>query len=99
MPTFSASPSSPPSLSAQRSTESLAAFACDLRDGVVGGFLVDVQAGDRGALAREQHAHRAAVADRRLSVHGGALSRADHDDAPAVEAAVVLCQSQRFRMQ
>ena len=77
----------------------LAAFGRDLRHRVVGGFLVDVDAGDMRALAREQYRHRPAVADRRLLVDDLALPGADHDDAAALQPAVALGLPQRFGVQ
>jgi len=79
--------------------EGLAAFGRDLPDCIVGRLLAYVDAGDRRALAREQHRHGAAVSDRRILVDDVALARADHDDAAAGEPAMAFCQPERLRMQ
>jgi hypothetical protein len=68
--------------------ESFAAFGCNLRHGIVGRILVDIDTGDMRTFARKQHRHRAAIADRRILVDDLALAGADHDDAAAGEAAV-----------
>jgi hypothetical protein len=66
-----------------------------LRHRIVGGFLADVDAGDMRAFPREQHRHCPTVADRRFFVDDVALASANHDDAAALQAAVVQAQAIR----
>jgi hypothetical protein len=50
------------------------------------------------ALAREQHRHCAAVADRRIFIDDLALAGTDYDDAATGEAAVSFGLAERLRV-
>ena len=99
MPTFSTSPSSPPSFAMRfldhardvvflrdiGGDRERAAFA--QRDRRFRRFGIAIRDGDLRALAREQHAHRAAIADRRVVLADIHLPAADDKNALACQPA------------
>jgi hypothetical protein len=51
------------------------------------------------ALARKQHAHRPAIADRRFLIDDLALPRAHHNDPAPRQPAAAFREPERFRVQ